>query len=88
MVQAGDGVEGIANAAAVDFKAGNLEARLRADGQSNHFHPILGAGPHGIRPKGGLRTRDEDKAVEGELLQGILGRDQMALVNRVEAAPI
>lgn len=86
LLQCFDGVDGVGRCGAREFQLIETKSRLALDGGTDHF----GAQVSGSRLLSRLvrrkRGRDEEEAVEFQLLQGVAGQDQVPIMNGIEGA--
>ena len=78
------GINGVADTAALELEVGDLEAAVPFGRRPQHREAVGGGGLHVIELQGGARGGHEDEPVEAVLLEGVLRREQMAEVDRVE----
>lgn len=78
------GVDGEAGAAAGRFTRIQLEARFARDRRRHHRAAHLGQGGGGVELVRRNRRRDEDHAIQRELLDRIASKDQVPVVDGVE----
>ncbi len=86
VVEVREGVNRIANAAAIGFIAAHRECRVSSDGQLQHLDPLGGRGEFPllfVRRHGG---RQKPNRVESTLLPAAFRQEQMAEVDRVKGA--
>jgi len=69
-----------------DLNIGDLEAGDRRGGQLAHAKPVAGRGRVMLRAVHGRRRRDEEKAVEFQVVKRVLGRNEVAEVDWIEGA--
>jgi hypothetical protein len=82
----GHGVDGVVGALAADFEVAEGEVRLAVDGQADHLGPVVGVGQRNGTLVRRPATGNENDLVKAELLDGRSRNDQVAVVDRVEAA--
>jgi len=79
------GVHGVGRALVVDLQPADREGWVRGGGDQRHLVAVLGRG-HPERLLPGLAGGHEHHAVEAELPAGLLGGDEVTVVDGVEGA--
>ena len=86
LAQAHEGVGRIGHALAVDLEAGGEEVGGVGGREQRHREAVLAGGDLLVELEGGAPGGHEDNDVEVEVGVGLLGRDEVAVVDRVERA--
>ena len=81
------GVDGVADAAALEFEIGDFEAPVPLDRGAEHREAVVRGGLDVVRLEGRARGGHEDQPIEPVLLKRVLRRKQVAEVDRVETSP-
>ena len=79
-------VDRVGDALAVHLDAAHEEARVVGRGQKRHGDSVLGRGDAAVLLEGGAARRHEDHDVEIEISDGLLGRDEVPVVDGIEGA--
>src|SRR5262249_53628532 len=85
-VQTLERIDRVAEAATIDFAGVDLEGFVAANRELEHFDAIDGWGKRLILLVGRNRGRGEPDRVEAALHAATLGQEEVAVVNRIEAA--
>lgn len=78
------GINGVADAAPLQFKVRDLEPSVPLRREPQHRQPLLRRGLHIRRLQRRLRGRHQHQAVQAVLLECVLGRDQMPKMDGIE----
>lgn len=88
LAEVADGVDGVGDAAAVDFEGVDLGPCFAGEGEAEEGGADGACGGFAIRLEGGLRGGDEDDAVEFGFFEGGLGNEEVRQVNWVERTAV
>ena len=83
----GDGLDGVGFSRAGDFRVGEGKTGVVGDGQPHHLRAQGGGEKILLLLVGRVGGRDENDRVEVQKVADLLGRAQMAVMDRIESSP-